>query len=317
MAIIQCPECGAQISSSAKNCIHCGCEFKVCEECGNVIVGNPESCPSCGLTFVKKAEKPSAEDLTPVVQKWESESFFQKFLKTNALQMISFIASAALLIIGIIGIFTWKNSDALEALMEAENVLSERKTMFVFSGILFVLSSFFLQFNVYWRSSSFQLWAYKHELNIISHLKKELEFDFTTITASEISDRYDDTIVLIKAEKYKQNPKAKNYEKAIAVFAILASAVSAILMTVFLINNTENYMESVIIDGDFKLEGILLLILSVVIYIGKTIITHALEKKVEQADDDLIKNELPENYEAYSRYVKRAYDIYFDSLSKS
>ena len=317
MAIIQCPECDAQISSSAKNCIHCGCEFKVCEECGKVIVGNPESCPSCGLTFVKKEEKPSAEDLTPIVQKWESESFFQKFLKTNALQMISFIASAALLIIGIIGIFTWKDSDALEALIEAENVLSERKRMFVFSGILFTLSSFFLQFSVYWRSSSFQLWAYKHELNIISHLKKELEFDFTTITASEISDRYDDTIVLIKAEKYKQNPKAKNFEKAVAIFAILASAVSAILMTVFLIKNTENYMKSVITDGDFKLESILLLILSVVIYIGKTIITYALEKKAEQADDDLIKNELPENYEAYARYVKRAHDIYFDSLSKS
>lgn len=317
MAIIQCPECSAQISSTAKNCIHCGCEFKVCEECGNIIVGNPESCPSCGLTFIKKEEKPKAEDLTPIIQQWERESFFQKFLKTNALQMISFFASAALLIIGIIGIFTWENSDALTALFEAEDVLSERKTMFVFSGILFVISSFFLQFNAYWRASNFQLWAYKKEINIISHLKKELEFDFTTITATEISDRYDDTIVLIKAEKYTQNPKAKNYEKAIAIFAILASAVSAILMTFFLIKNTENYMESVITGADFKLEGILLLILSVIIYIGKTIISHMLDKKVEQTDDDLIKNSLPENYETYARYVKRAYDIYFDSLSKS
>ena len=54
MAIIQCPECSAKISSNAKNCIHCGCEFKVCEECGNGIVGNPEACPSCGFTCVKE-----------------------------------------------------------------------------------------------------------------------------------------------------------------------------------------------------------------------------------------------------------------------
>ena len=37
MALIKCPECGAQISDAAKQCVHCGCIFKVCPECGKTM----------------------------------------------------------------------------------------------------------------------------------------------------------------------------------------------------------------------------------------------------------------------------------------
>lgn len=54
MAIIECPECEGKLSTSAKKCIHCGCEFTVCRECGTVLVGKPTVCPECGYAFVKK-----------------------------------------------------------------------------------------------------------------------------------------------------------------------------------------------------------------------------------------------------------------------
>lgn len=53
MAMIQCPECGQEISDKAKKCIHCGKVLiedpkKFCAECGKEIPMDSEECPFCG-----------------------------------------------------------------------------------------------------------------------------------------------------------------------------------------------------------------------------------------------------------------------------
>ncbi len=57
MAIINCSECGNQISDKAKKCIHCGKVFEedmtelneiICKECGNAIPESLTECPNCG-----------------------------------------------------------------------------------------------------------------------------------------------------------------------------------------------------------------------------------------------------------------------------
>lgn len=58
MAIIQCPECGKEISDKAKICIHCGCpieimQTKACPECGAEIPSQAETCPYCGCPLTK------------------------------------------------------------------------------------------------------------------------------------------------------------------------------------------------------------------------------------------------------------------------
>ena len=42
MALINCPECGSQVSSTAKNCPNCG-----------VTIDNSIHCPKCGSTNTK------------------------------------------------------------------------------------------------------------------------------------------------------------------------------------------------------------------------------------------------------------------------
>ena len=37
MSLVQCPECGRQISSGSESCIHCGFAFKICPDCGAVL----------------------------------------------------------------------------------------------------------------------------------------------------------------------------------------------------------------------------------------------------------------------------------------
>lgn len=61
--MIQCPECGQEISDKANKCIHCGKSFveeKVvnaeikCSECGTVLAETDEICPNCGCPVEKK-----------------------------------------------------------------------------------------------------------------------------------------------------------------------------------------------------------------------------------------------------------------------
>ena len=54
MAIIKCPECEGTLSSSAKQCIHCGADLTVCPECETAFVGNISVCPECGFEMSLK-----------------------------------------------------------------------------------------------------------------------------------------------------------------------------------------------------------------------------------------------------------------------
>lgn len=49
--IVQCPECGGQISDKAQVCVHCGYRFRVCPGCGKILADNESMCPSCGHIF--------------------------------------------------------------------------------------------------------------------------------------------------------------------------------------------------------------------------------------------------------------------------
>lgn len=55
MALINCPDCGKEVSDSAPSCIHCGCVLKVntirCPECGAENSENTKTCAKCGFAF--------------------------------------------------------------------------------------------------------------------------------------------------------------------------------------------------------------------------------------------------------------------------
>ena len=64
MALINCPNCGKQISDKAANCIGCGIELaaiRKCEECGEIILPGVAACPNCGCPV----ENAAAETVKP------------------------------------------------------------------------------------------------------------------------------------------------------------------------------------------------------------------------------------------------------------
>lgn len=77
MAMIQCPECGQEISDKAKKCIHCGKIFVEevikeeikCGECGAVLSETDEMCSNCGCPVERKItelEKPQQVEVTNI-----------------------------------------------------------------------------------------------------------------------------------------------------------------------------------------------------------------------------------------------------------
>lgn len=68
MALIKCEECGKEISSSAKECPHCGykSDSKVCPDCGKKVSEGMDSCPSCGCPLKKKTSKIISDNLDKI-----------------------------------------------------------------------------------------------------------------------------------------------------------------------------------------------------------------------------------------------------------
>jgi len=94
MAMINCPECGQEISDKAKKCIHCGKAFaeekpetKVCSECGKEIPVDVTECPFCGCPI---------EDEKPVANNTIEKN------KKNTMKII--ISIAVIVFVAIIGI---------------------------------------------------------------------------------------------------------------------------------------------------------------------------------------------------------------------
>ena len=145
MALIQCPECGAQISSGADHCVHCGCQFTYCPECGAVYVGKPEQCANCGYAFKRDrgqkkfaadtgGEQPISENQTNYEETWKAAAPFRYKIQT-----IDEWLGIALLVIGLICLLiaffvitNWQgNSDPLESLAQTGDTFKTVRTLVI------------------------------------------------------------------------------------------------------------------------------------------------------------------------------------------
>ena len=103
MAIINCPDCGREISDKSKTCIHCGKIFVQetqiiepevrCTECGAVLADTDAICPNCGC---------------PVEQKKDAEGFKPEQVEASSIQnaakpkkiVIAIVAAICICIVG-------------------------------------------------------------------------------------------------------------------------------------------------------------------------------------------------------------------------
>lgn len=135
MALIKCPECGKEISSSVTQCIHCGCTITACPDCGAVCTGERETCPNCGCVF----KKSKSQDSSSVIQEnplltWESSSRGIKLFK--ALKIIIAVLSFVFLGLITMRVIQFKNLDPLGKLLNYDTTITFIDTMLVFLCIM-------------------------------------------------------------------------------------------------------------------------------------------------------------------------------------
>ncbi len=85
MALINCPECGTEISDKATTCIKCGYpignktnleppkESTKCPECGKEISDQAAECGNCGYPISEQAAHKTTENITPDEKKYFDE----------------------------------------------------------------------------------------------------------------------------------------------------------------------------------------------------------------------------------------------------
>lgn len=73
MALINCPECGKEVSDKALKCPDCGYVLKeeekikiICPECGVELIGDEDKCPACGFPILKFKEEERRKKEHPI-----------------------------------------------------------------------------------------------------------------------------------------------------------------------------------------------------------------------------------------------------------
>ena len=341
MPIIDCPECTGKISSTVKQCIHCGAPISVCPECGKIHAKRLRFCPECGFAFEteKDAERSSADageapnadrhfSAGEIHQYWMRESFLAKFTETNAWKILRGIILAIEIIVSI-GYFiafdsipsTIKsaiNKSNLESLADLD---SEIKALAFWSCFLdfiyFVLPALQKHLKIY----DFKLWFNNRKHCGANVIKRTLSLDFEKIPNDELMRENKVLQTVLDAEIYQKNLPKRNA----GIFALACSIASNLFTNIILYrmfiyayetcyrtfftaieSHARKASYSFIDDalpGYWKENSALLVITGIAVALNVLIsIWHSSE--MNRAKQDWISKNAPDKAEVYKKYFK-------------
>lgn len=256
MAIIKCPECGGQISSTVKNCVHCGCKITVCPDCGRVYNGEINSCIACGasLNGEDAAQKNIFKDDNNKIEEKFNKDAKTKKTVTKICKTVNAIGFLFCIAVSVYGYLKYEDLIAAYFLGENWNY-STWKSVFIFSVVLFVLAGVVPELGediltVYIRKSE-AVWLKEEKIDYEWYIRNERNMYGS---GSEIVLYFDD---LRDAAFLLENEKEYKYDILRTVFKssfILACAISA---AVWIVDNFNSMfaasMLGVHYDFDFNL----------------------------------------------------------------
>lgn len=216
MAMIQCPECGQEISDKATTCPHCGTPIFVCPECGHISVGNIPFCENCGFTTDTKVLSAQPHDVKKQDSHAEitaSNDIVELWLKNNpnevkmgkAIRFVNLfcdnIAKFVLVIIWAFVVFMpWTNIQNKDPNTVAELILNYQtyyRSTWIIASVMIVLTVIACLVKIYaamWDKRCIQ-WIKDKKIDIKSALKKETSDLFTSGTR-----KYDNSYVIATNE---------------------------------------------------------------------------------------------------------------------
>lgn len=256
MAIITCPECGQKISSTAQQCVHCGCKITVCSECGKVLLGEPDVCSECGFPFKKveqKIQTPEKKqdfnDVAEAVKKWKEESVIAKILPYNTILACLLFA---LMFLGLVLVFI-NYSIPIDGNYE-NMVYSYKSSLSGIRGGIILFTTICIIVEIYHAYGGhifcyfFWKWAKEKNIDLKKLIEKSFDIDYNLKPFKE-RQRYCVTLFLaVKTKLFEDNQLVR--EKTIKVFVVaeLVNLIKEILFGVLLYTFLEYLLQSAIFN---------------------------------------------------------------------
>ena len=193
MALIQCPECGQEISDKATTCPHCGTPIFVCPECGHISVGNVKFCENCGFATDTKelsaqpyeVEKQDSHTETTaandIVELWLKNNP-QERKRRNLATIIGLVCLLGYLICGIImyfvNILPWKNLSQYDVISFTEMILnyaSYKRSIWIIASFAIILWVIHTSAEIYINRWDMRCsrWLQRQNIDVKSAFKNE------------------------------------------------------------------------------------------------------------------------------------------------
>ncbi len=332
MAIIKCPECQNSISSTAKICVHCGCEFLICPECQTSLLGGTEQCPECGYKIetvkepevVSKKESEEKETLSSVVTKFENDNIFLKRSIFSVLSTVCICLGMALLAISYFCFSAWKNKSGMEMLLKYESTLNSCKALIIIGIIIGALAMLYERVWKNFYPKCFKNWLYVRKIDITPMLKDELNFDFSTISVKEVGNRAKYLTHAVTSKTLSDDKATSSSLGGIlSLIAGVLGFVFAICVMIFSISNLEARMGEIFLYGsksaDFSIsdmENWGVLIIGIVLLVIDIILNQMSENAVHKANEEWIKENMPECQENYETHIKNYLKYFVEAKKK-
>ncbi len=276
MAIIKCPECQENISSSVTQCIHCGCKITYCPECNSLFPEELETCKNCGYKIsIQKASNLTNNNLSynsnnnvqsellrdEYVNAWRTQNKIADLLikGKHTIPFILLLLSGIFVSIPFFEILSLTNMssdsnlsdyfNAFERLSDLENRVDAYLSLFVtffFIGVIY--NSLLRIYQVY----SLSNWLSKLNIDCTSRIKKYLN-DTTTIRRVEEIEVQQIELLNFDALTLADMAKKQYNSPAILITSTIISGVWLVIITTTAFSYIKTILESMLLYDNVEI----------------------------------------------------------------
>ena len=309
MALIKCPECGQEVSSTAGRCVHCGCQFSVCPECGTVTVGEMSMCNRCGYRSegksTQKADEKSeafqmsATDQNDIVTAWKNRNQLDNNVlrAMNVFRYVAAIIAAAFLVMGSISFTAWTQYDGEKQLFKMSSMINTVRAGFILFAV-FMLYDFVKKDLVeLYTQLRCATWLRKQRFDALKVLEKSAGATEATRNDLVPFDDLRKTDVSCRAAYYAANQNEKIILLIRFAVIVLSMALTEVFIVLTVIQNVETGATAIFFELEFVFQW-KMVIGAAVAFVAGTVADILIKRAITKKYKTWLYKQSPALYEA-------------------
>ncbi len=292
--MVNCPECGNQISSNAGQCVHCGSKFTYCPECQRATAGVVSQCTNCGYKFAGNIASDIRRDIEEeffetqdldLFKAWQKSMPHDKKILTGFkyIKIILNVFPVVLIVIAVIILMSWKNfKQPLEQVASVKGLQSGIQALIVIACILEIFGFMF----DYAKQSFVQIrcanWLKKQKFDCVEYINQTIRNRGEQLI--NMND-YNEFELFTQSAFISYNPSMKSALYAGVIIRLICSIAFMTCLGVFAMQTIEDIILVELYSGEyvFRYGALIASGVAMVIHIAAMEISDALYKKKYKA----------------------------------